>query len=644
MRTLFAAVAVLLLVSPAVTGDLRKAVVEKIDSMRDDASKRDYRVVLPEKVPEVPRDARLRVEFRLGHYSRGLGRIDFTPGEEAVVVTNLDYGSYLLGMRDLAFRGIGFTYSVGSLQPGAYRELVAKLLLVRAAKLEWKEGRVPESRELSETFSSGDGELHVYLVSGGKTLLSGDLRVPAYDPREVFAKRIDDTGRAILYVALVLEAVEGVQDRMVTDADRTALADALTTELAALGEDEEAFRKRLRIASLGALGHEAAIPAIRANLKHRLLDREAQVAIRKIEILNLEDPKEALEALMNHPIPDLRDWGEAVMRERYAEEYRAAVVALFSSEDPADRVEALAKLRRHAPKDPTLALKGMADPYPRVRVPAATMVWDAERKPECTGILLAVAADKSLTTRFDFWARTGAMEGLTWHGPRGAVEEIRKGLEPIALDETDDVTARGSALLALGYLGDRKAIPTALTVYLSKVPKKPVYLHAAPGWVAEDVIERDLKEYLQGDDVRADAVRTLGILRAKIAVPPMTEFLADAPAEHERNLRSSTARALARIGDPRAREALERWAGRQTGRHGRDWAENLLALFGALTSKDPAKAMLDHLEDGGRWGDPIWIEIALADLADDDRLAELAKGEYGDGLKQAIANARKRRK
>ena len=645
MRTLLAVLVFLALAAPAVAGDLRAKLVETIDSLRDEDSKRDYRVVLPEKIPEVPKDARLRVEFALGHYTVSLGRIEFVPGEKAVAVTDLTYGSYILGMRDLAFRGIGFTYSVGSMPPGKYRDLVAKLLLVSKAKLDWREGRVPASRGVSGTVSSGDGDLHLRLTAGEKTLLETDASVPAYDPREVFAKRIDDTGRAFLYVMLVLQAMEGVDGREVVAADRSNLAETLTKELAALGDDIPAFRLRLRVASLGALGHTAAIPVLKTLLERKFVAHHARVAIRKIEILALEEPKKALEALMNHPLSDLREWAEAVMKERYGKTLRTSLLRLFTSEDPTDRLEALSKLARLDPKDLTLARKGLTDPHPRVRVPAAAMVWDAERKPECTKILLAVAKDSSLATRFSFYARTGAMEALTWHGPRGGVDEIREGLAAIALDEQDDVTARGSALFGLAYLGDRKAIPVAMTVFLSEVPENPVYLHAAPDWVTEDMIERarGLRGYLQSDDVRQDAARTLGILRAKVAVPPLAKLLTDAPKENEGNLRMWTAQALARIGDSRGREALEKWAARQTDRMRKDQAKAFLALYSALTGKEPAKALLDHLAADGSWSDPIWIEIALEDLADDERLAELAEADYGERLKELIANARKRR-
>jgi hypothetical protein len=103
------------------------------------------------------------------------------------------------------------------------------------------------------------------------------------------------------------------------------------------------------------------------------------------------------------------------------------------------------------------------------------------------------------------------------------------------------------------------------------------------------------------------------------------------------------AQALARIADPRGKAALEAWAARQTDRMRKDDGKAFLALFAAQNAKDPAKALLDLLAERGRWSDSIWLEIALADLADDARLAALAKADYEDHFRALIESARKRK-
>ena len=154
--------------------------------------------------------------------------------------------------------------------------------------------------------------------------------------------------------------------------------------------------------------------------------------------------------------------------------------------------------------------------------------------------------------------------------------------------------------------------------------------------------ERSRATYLQLDDVRQDAVRSLGILRAKTAVPHLQRLLVEAPREYEHNLRMWAAQALARMGDPKSRKALETWAGRLTDEGHMDDSRGFMALYTALTSKDPAKALLDHLNECGRWSDSTWVEIALADLAGEKRLAELSNGDYCERLQEIIACARKR--
>jgi len=644
MRIVLFGFAVLFLVSPAFAEDLRSGLIEMIDSMRDDESRRDYRVVLPARVPAVPKNVRLRVEFGLGHRPANHGRIVFVPKGTSVTVSYLTHGRSSRRTRTLSDRGLGTTFTVGEIPGEAYRTLVTRLLLAESSRLECREGQVPADRRAAGHTSS-DGLFHIEAVAGKDTLISGDLGVSVFKPHVVLGKQIDDLGRALLYVALVSEAASEIRTRSATEVERRELAAQLMKELSQLGKNVIGYRRRLRIDSLGSLGYAEAVPVLKAQLAHPYMERCVQVALRKIEILNLKNPRKALEALMRHPAQELRDWAEAELKARYGKDFRKFVIALFSSGDPAHRLEALLKLQRLAPSDLTLARRGMVDPHPKVRVPSAARIWDAEKTPECTRILLEVAADRSLVSWFAFFARTEAIEALTWFGPRGDVDEIRDGLTAIARDEKDDVTARGSALFGLGCLGDRKAIPTILEIFLREVPEEPVYLHAAPDWVTEDMVEeaRSRSSYLQSDDVRQDAVRSLGILRAKTAVPHLQRLLVEAPLEFEHNLRMWAAQALARMGDPKSRKALETWAGRLTDDDSHmDESRDFMALYTALTSKDPAKALLDHLNERGRWSDSTWIEIALADLAGEKRLSEFSSGDYCEQLREIIANARKR--
>ena len=62
-----------------------------------------------------------------------------------------------------------------------------------AAPLVAREGRTPASRGSGGGWTTADGKLHVSLTAGEATLLAGDFPLTALDPREVFAKRIDDT-------------------------------------------------------------------------------------------------------------------------------------------------------------------------------------------------------------------------------------------------------------------------------------------------------------------------------------------------------------------------------------------------------------------------------------------------------------------
>lgn len=592
----------LLLASLAHAGEIVDGVRKHIDGFRTDEDRRRFRLVLPDAAPEAPAVSVLTMDYRIGHYSVAEGQLRFAPGEGDVLVERVEIGSYLPGFRTWTPRGIGVRIERARLARTRYDALVRRILVVREARLEG------DGFGMGWGPTTSDGRFRMRLEAEE---LSFEVETSFPVPHGLLGA-IGEPERALFWRSLADVAIDGLAFERV---DATGpVAERLLKELEGCSD----WRARFRIRILGALGEKKAVPVLeKMGGEESPVGYEAAIALKQIETLQLEDPVPTLGALLDYPDPIVREWAHAVLRERYATVYRDQLVALFDRSGVEGKLLAIDSLAEFAPADLSLARRGLADGSARVRVEAGLRLLDAGHVEGLEEVFLAAAADKGLTNREEFWARTGAVDGLPFLP--GGGERTRKALTRILADEADDVIVRGAAALSLGRLGDPAAIPALLEVFRSPVPEAPVYLQEPPaGWDEEMEAEfRSVETYLQRDDVRSDAARALGLLRAKEAVAPLMGYLAREPTDHDHNLRATIALSLAQIAAPQARPILEQLEDREMRTY-------CLDLMDALNAADTLDALLAFCEKHPKH-ELTFVLRTLSKLASPEELKALAK-------------------
>jgi HEAT repeat protein len=175
----------------------------------------------------------------------------------------------------------------------------------------------------------------------------------------------------------------------------------------------------------------------------------------------------------------------------------------------------------------------------------AAMHMGVSGDPGSVEVLVAALDDRSEVVRATVAGQLGLLEA------RGAVDAL---LARLAKEKK--VLVRKTLASALGEIGDARAVE-AIAERLARDKDREVRasLAAALGAIGDRAAIPALLARLADQDafVRRQAVRSLGLLRAREAVGHLLERLA---SDEEAEVRRHAARALGLIGEPGARSAL----------------------------------------------------------------------------------------
>ena len=209
---------------------------------------------------------------------------------------------------------------------------------------------------------------------------------------------------------------------------------------------------------------------------------------------------------------------------------QTARLSSASAEERRDAVMRLGAMAR--PESARAAAAALGDSAPIVRATAARAVLSLPRG-EAAGLILPLLRDR------DEFVRREAAYALGLTRGTAALDALAAAVE------TDKQPAvRGAAAVALGQIGDARAVP-ALTGALSR--RLP-----APGF-----FNRLRRRRVEEDEfVRRAAAVSLGQIGSRLAVPALVQTLSDERAPGD--VRREAARALGLTGDPAAVPALRR--------------------------------------------------------------------------------------
>jgi HEAT repeat protein len=186
---------------------------------------------------------------------------------------------------------------------------------------------------------------------------------------------------------------------------------------------------------------------------------------------------------------------------------------MLDSDDRADRIQAIYFLAELATDAAIELLRlQMRDPYDDVRGTVIHALGDSsdnyrtdEMREKAMGIVLMGLGDLSLAIR------TSAADALAKFKDTRATEALLKVIATSAVDESEDVQLVVSALLALGEIGDSKAVPGIIEKAKANNPEVKEAVLKILGILGDPRAEDCLIEALTDDSprVRMQAAESL---------------------------------------------------------------------------------------------------------------------------------------
>jgi len=592
------------------------AVRQFIDSFRSGPGRKEVELRLPKTLPKArPHDA-LEVESRVGYHVFRNELLRFVPGEEACAVERLTYTAALSpdlvwpGTEDEVEEQSGVRFECATMPRADYDRLCRELAAIRGASL------VPRKYDLDAGrygTSTASGYARLAFEKDGRAEAVSEGIVPVHPPGEGTVLRAipDDLRRLLLWRRVV--------DRMDVVAFEPAglapiLLDRLCRDIASAGQ-REAPRLRFRISVLGEAGYRPARKALAALAQRddQWSDR-VRVALAQIDVLNAEDRKAAVIEAAGHESRAVRDWAARRMRKDHPNEYRAFLEKNLDSRFPSTRERAYEQLLKMEENGRPLLERGLKDPSGRIRLACATRLWELAPDPSIAKVLLDVARDRTLTSRFDFSSRVVAAQIVGGLGPPVEPEPVRRALTRMLVDGKEDVLVRGGAAEGLGRLGSRKAIPVLREQFNKPPPDDAVYMGAGYDFGRHG--------YLQSDDMRGPIAEALAMLAAEEAVPDLAAFLLAEPRIGEQNLRPRVGAALAALGTPEtARAALETERDRHERPSDREEWDRMIERLELLNARGGAKRL--RASAHARQIPPACLAMHLARIATPKELTAL---------------------
>ena len=205
--------------------------------------------------------------------------------------------------------------------------------------------------------------------------------------------------------------------------------------------------------------------------------------------------------------------------------------ARLSSADTEERRDAVTRLGAMSrPEGSRAAAAALGDAAPIVRATAARAVLSLPPG-EAATLILPLLRDR------DEFVRRESAYALGLARSNFALDAL------VAAVETDkQASVRGAAAVALGQIGDARAVPALAAALLRRLP-------------SSDSSKRNKRRKAETDEfVRRAAAVSLGQTGSREAVPALIEALSDERAPGD--VRREAARSLGRIGDPAAAPAL----------------------------------------------------------------------------------------
>ena len=170
--------------------------------------------------------------------------------------------------------------------------------------------------------------------------------------------------------------------------------------------------------------------------------------------------------------------------------------------------------------------------------------------------------------------------------------------------ERDDPRVRRYLALALGHVGDPRAVPALLEALSDDDPETRIYAIWALGSVGDERAVEPLIEFVQHDDpgIRKMAVYSLGTLGAAEARPMLQAALGD----YEMDVAWNAAMALAKLGDGSGRDRILQMLDRE-----------FLDSVADMTEEQRGEAMMNAMKGVVLLRDPSF-RPSLEDISEQD--------------------------
>lgn len=535
----------------------------------------------------------------------------FVPNARYVEILMMYHVEYPTSVQDLGSSRGGWIVERGAISTPAYQALLSGFTLATRAVLKSRVGR--EAKTPPKEGDAGALGKHMFRL-GNVWEGGGDWDFCAPD-RCFRDGSVNDAGKAFACGRLFRQWRGRVRLRELPGSPEDVV-EGFRREMKGCPD----WRREARAAYLGWEGDRRDLEALRAiRPRSPVVSR----AIRQLELVDdsLHSATGLARLLDATADPDLtfRVWARRVLRSRFSRSYKAKLAREFrSSAETGEQQRLLTEFGRADPDDESLFREAIEHPSPRIRVLAAARLgsWD---------VLCEIARNKQSRRSEEFYARVWAIGALETVGP-----EVRNKVGPLLAamlgDGGEDVRVRGAAAVAMGRMGFREAVPQLLAIVDQPLTERPVVL--------EEGRTMGMEEYLLMHDLRAAAIRALGLLRARESGARMRAMLAEGTAAgrlDDGGLASLAGESLARIGLAEARVDLSA-ALCAAGDDQRPSWERRLRLLDSIVAGDLEGIIAVY--DGGRedllangsYGpcDRYWVDL-LAEVARPEDLARFAE-------------------